>query len=197
MKKTLFTFIWLTAFILFNANTYGQQNNTLSLVYGTGNAGLLSRGIGSAGYASKGFTTFGLDYMRQINGFFSIETGLEYTDSQLLLDYIDPPNPNFTPEKGTIQILSVPVYGNFTFFKHFFLNAGFSVDFETDNPAQRITSAQNGIGTFLGIGGKYTFRRVNLFVNPFFRVNNMIRFNSDYYRKLVDVGFKFGLGYSF
>jgi hypothetical protein len=197
MKRTLFTFLLLTAFILSSSKSYAQQNNTISVVYGTGSDNLFGGGIGSAGYASKGTTLLGLDYIRHLEDFFSIETGLEYSNNQLLLDYIDTPTPNFRPEKTSVQMLSVPVYGNFTFFKYTFLNAGFSVDFETDHPAERIAPEQNGIGMFLGIGGKYAFKRVTLFVNPFLQLHNFIRFSPNDDRNLVNSGFKFGVGYNF
>lgn len=197
MKRTLFTCLWLTAFLVFSAKSYAQQNNTIAVVYGTGSDGLFGGGIGSAGYASKGFTLAGVDYIHRFNRLFAIETGLEYSDSELLWDYEDPPNPNFVPQKTRNQLLSIPVYANLTFFRYLFVNGGFSIDLETDHPAQRIGQEQNGIGMFLGAGGKYSFGHVTLFVNPFFQSHNIISFTPNTNRNLVNAGFKFGAGYSF
>ena len=197
MKKTLFAFFWLTACAAFSTKTFGQQNNTLYVVYGTGSDGLVDGGIGSAGYSSRGFNTVGLDYMHHFNRLFAIETGLEYLNNNLLWDYEDAYDPTFRPQKTSIKMLSVPVYGNFTFFKYVFLNAGFTVDIETDHPAERIAPEQSGIGIFFGAGGKYTFNHISLFVNPFIQVHSMLRFSSSGDQNLANSGFKFGVGYSF
>ncbi|HEX3387089.1 MAG TPA: hypothetical protein VHS53_17940 [Mucilaginibacter sp.] len=78
-----------------------------------------------------------------------------------------------------------------------FVNGGISIDIETDHPAQRIAPEQNGIGIFLGAGGKYEFNHVTLFVNPYIQVHDTRRFNSSGDRNLLNTGFKFGIGYSF
>ncbi|MBS1531414.1 MAG: hypothetical protein JSU01_13995 [Bacteroidetes bacterium] len=197
MKRTLSTFLCLAAFVLSGTKSYGQQSNTLSVVYGTGGDGLFFGGIGAAGYASKGFTIAGLNYVRHFKGVFSIETGLEYGKSKLLLNYVDPPRPDFKPLPTSIQMLTLPVYGRFTFFRYAFLNAGLSVNLETDQTAQRITPDESGIGIFLGVGGKYTFGRITLSANPFFQLQSVVPFSSNGGRALVNNGFKFGLGYNF
>lgn len=197
MKRTLFTFILLIAVVIFSNKGYSQQNNTVAVVYGTGGDGIFTGAPGAAGYASKGMNMVGLNYTRHIKGHFSVETGLEYSNSNLLWDYEDAYDPTFKPQMTSVKLLSVPVYGNFTFFKYAFLNAGFSLDIETDRPVQRIAPEQNGIGVFLGAGGKYTFRHVTLFVNPFFQAHKLIAFGSSKTRSMVDLGFKFGAGYSF
>lgn len=94
-------------------------------------------------------------------------------------------------------MLSMPVLGNFTFFKYMFLNAGFSVNLETDQAAQRITPNESGIGIFLGAGGKYTFRHITLSANPFFQLQGILPFTPNGGRALVNTGFKFGWGYNF
>src|SRR3569833_413208 len=197
MKKTLLTFFVLTALILFGTKSYAQQKNTIAIVYGTGSDGLFFGGIGSAGYSSRGFTMVGLNYIRHAESFFSIETGLEYANYNLLWDYEDAYDPTFRPQRTSIKMLSVPVLGNFTFFKYVFVNAGFSVDIETDHPAQRIAPEESGIGVFLGMGGKYSFRHITLSANPFFQMQGILPFSSNGGRGLVYTAFKFGLGYRF
>jgi hypothetical protein len=197
MKRTLFTCIWLIALIAVSAKTYGQQNNTLSVIYGTGSDGVFSGSPGAAGYSGKGFTMLGLNYVHHISGLLSIETGLEYSNNNVLWDYEDAYDPTFRPQRASIKMLSVPVYANLTFFKYAFLNAGLSVDLETDHPAQRIAPEQNGIGMFLGIGGKYAFKHIVLLANPFVQVHNMVSFQKYGGHNLMNSGFRFGIGYGF
>jgi len=197
MKRTLFTFFCLTTLILLNFKTYGQQKNTVAVVYGTGSDGLIGGGIGSAGYSSRGFNMVGFDYMYHFNRLFAIETGLEYSNNNLLWDYEDAYDPTFKPQSASIKMLSIPVCGNFTFFKYLFLDAGFSIDIETDHPAERLAPEQSGIGMVLGAGGKYTFKHIFLFVNPFFQAHSIYRFSSSGGQNLTNSGFKFGIGYGF
>ena len=197
MKKTFFAFFWLTAFVAFNTKTYAQQNNTLSVIYGTGSANIVNAGIGAAGFKSEGQILFGLNYVHRLDRLFSIETGLEYSSNNLLWDYEDAYDPTFKPQKTNIKLLSVPVYGNFTFFKYLFLNAGFSVDFDTNHTSNSITPNESGIGVFLGIGGKYAFRHFSLLVNPFVQAHDIMSFSPSGGGILANSGVKFGVGYSF
>jgi hypothetical protein len=197
MKKTLLTCFALMVLILFGAKSYGQQKNTISVVYGTGSDLLVGGGTGAAGYSSRGFNLFGLDYIHHFNSLLAIETGLEYSNNNLLWDYEDAYDPAFRPQKTRDQLLSVPVYANLTFLKYLFVNGGVSIDIETDHPEQRIAPEQNGIGLFLGAGGKYTFSHVTLFANPFLQLHHFISFDHNGDRMLNKTGFKFGLGYNF
>jgi hypothetical protein len=198
MKKTLFAFFWLTAFVTYSAKTYAQQNNTLSVIYGTGSDAIFNGSPGAAGFSGKGQTIYGLNYIHHIGGAFSIETGVEYSVNNLLWDYEDAYDPTFRPQKTSVKLLSVPVYANFTVWKYVFFNAGLSADFETDQPADRLAPKQSGIGLFLGGGGKYTFSHIFLFANPFIQAHNIVPFGtSGGGGLLMNSGFKFGIGYGF
>jgi hypothetical protein len=201
MKKTLFAFFWLTAFVVFSAKTYGQQNNMLSVIYGTGSDAVFYGSPGAPGFASKGQTLLGLNYIRHIAGAFSIETGVEYSVNNLLWDYEDAYDPNFRPQKTSVKLLSVPVYANFTVWKYVFFNTGLSADFETDQPGvaatDRLVSKQSGISFFLGGGGKYTFNHISLFANPFIQAHKIVSFGPSGGGMLLNSGFRFGVGYGF
>ena len=94
-------------------------------------------------------------------------------------------------------MLSVPVYANFTFLKCLFANAGLTADFETSHQSDEIVTNQSGIGLGLGIGGKYNFNRMTVFINPFIQMHAIVTFQNEGSGSLLDQGLKFGIGYSF
>ncbi|MFI5139320.1 MAG: hypothetical protein ACHQIM_15975 [Sphingobacteriales bacterium] len=187
----LFTFLFLCT------GAYCQSKNTVSVIFGTGSNGVGLIGIGGPGYQGQGESIFGFNYSWSLTRSFSIETGLEYSVNNVLLDYVDPPRPNFTPQKASIRMLSVPVFANITFLKYFFADGGFIADFETSHKSDAIVSDQSGIGMGLGIGGKYNFKKVTLFINPFIQFHDAVSFNRQGGGSLFDQSVKFGIGYRF
>jgi len=140
---------------------------------------------------------YGLNYTRNITKVFSIETGLEYSVNNLLWDYEDAYNPHFIPQKVSVKMLSVPIYANFTFLKYLFANAGITADFETSHQSDEIVTNQSGIGLELGIGGKYNFNRMTVFINPLIQMHAIVAFHNENSGSLLDQGVKFGIGYRF
>jgi hypothetical protein len=185
-------FIFL-ALIFLSAGAYCQSKNTLSILYGPAGNAI----IAPAGIDGKGATLYGFNYQRNLTRSFSIETGLEYSINNVLWDYEDAYNPHFVPQKGNVRMLSVPVYANFSFFKYLFADVGFIADFETNYHSNALVDNQSGIGLGLGIGGKYSFNRMTIFVNPFLQLHSAISFYSESHDSLSDAGVKFGVGYKF
>jgi hypothetical protein len=183
----------LLALILLSTRAYCQTKNSLSILYGTaGNAILAPTGVDG-----KGATLYGFNYQRNLTKLFSIETGLEYSINNVLWDYEDAYNPHFIPQKGNVRMLSVPVYADFTFFKYLFADAGLIADFETNYHSNALVDNQSGIGFGLGIGGKYSFKKMTVFVNPFLQLHSLISFYNESHDSLSDAGIKFGIGYRF
>jgi hypothetical protein len=91
----------------------------------------------------------------------------------------------------------VPVIAKFTFFKYLYADGGISVDKEINYPGNYLSLDQSGIGIEVGIGAQYTFSRVTVFVNPYFKNYGVVHFNSKQDFDLLENGFKFGLKYSF
>jgi outer membrane protein with beta-barrel domain len=197
MKKCLLVCLLLGILALYSAKGSSQQNNSLSVLFGTAGNGIFSDSPGAAGFDGRGERLYGLNYVRHIAGCFAIETGLEYSVNRLLWDYEDAYDPTFRPQKVTIHMISVPVYANFTFLKYAYADAGLSVDLQTDHQSDYITRDQSGIGIFLGVGGKYAFNKVLLFVNPFVQVHAIAAFNGPGGGNLMASGLKFGVGYRF
>ncbi|HEY4323152.1 MAG TPA: hypothetical protein VGN20_04180 [Mucilaginibacter sp.] len=186
------------ACVLLCTQAYCQSKNSLSLVFGVGSNAIGSIGIGGPGYQGKGETIYGLNYSRSLTKSLSIETGLEYSVNNILLDYVDAPLPAFKPIPGSIRMLSIPVYANFTFFKYLFVNGGLIADFETNyHGSNDIIADQSGIGLGLGIGGKYNFNRMIVFINPFLQSHAVVAFSNKGGGTLLNSGVKFGIGYRF
>ncbi len=127
---------------------------------------------------------------------FSLETGLNYSNSQVVESSIVGGIGEIY-HYGTIKMLSVPAIGKFTFFKYLYADIGLNIDFQTDYTSNSPAPDQSGIGMETGVGAKYSFRKVMLFVNPFWQFHSVIRFNKGENFNLLDSGVKFGVGYSF
>lgn len=183
---------------LLSAKVYCQSKNNFSFVFGAGSNDIRLIGPGGPGYKGNGEIIYGLNYTRSITKMLSIETGLEYSVNNLLWDYEDAYAPSFTPQKGSIRMLSVPLYANFTFLRYVFADVGIVADFETNyNSTNTITPKQTGIGFATGIGGKYNVDRMTLFVNLFLQAHSIITFQNEGSGSLLNSGVKFGIGYGF
>jgi hypothetical protein len=164
-----------------------SKNNSLYLVFAQPGNFVGSEGLGAAGYSGKGATLYGLNYVRRITKSFAVETGIEYSVNNVLWDYVDYYSTNFTPQPASIKMLTVPIYANFTFFKYFFVDAGFIDAFETSHQSDAIIKDKSGVSPGLGFGAKYGYKNVLVVVNPFYQ----------FHERLCDRGVKFGLGYEF
>jgi hypothetical protein len=193
MKNTL---LFLT-FTLLSSGAFCQSKNNLSLIFGAASNDIFAIGTGGPGYKGQGDLIVGFNYSRSLTKSFSIQTGLEYSVNNVLWNYEDAYNPSFTPQRASIRMLSVPVYANFTFFKYLFADVGLAADFETSHQSDAIVSDQSGISFGAGIGGKYNFNKMTVFINPFFQLHAIAAFHHEGGGSLVDQGVKIGIGYNF
>lgn len=193
--KTVFVFFLL---LISSICCFCQSKNSLFLQYGTAsnNVNTYNR-IGGPNYYGKGESIFGLKYLRKLTNNFAIETGLDFSVNKIQETSEPFPSRPQIIINGKIKMLSVPVYANYTFFKYLFVNVGITTDFETGREGTTDLINQSGIGVGLGIGGKYDFKRVTVFVNPFLHNYAIIPFNSLNREKILEAGFKFGIGYRF
>lgn len=192
-----FVFILLTGLI--SSTAYSQTKNRITVSSGISSNAIFQSGHLSGGGSNegKGATAFGIRYTRNLNHSFAFETGLEYSSNKIET------TPAFTGQqmqstRHNIQMLSVPVYGNYTFLKYLFVNAGAVIDFESNVPEYRSVDNQSGIGFGFGVGGKYTFKKVTILANPFFQNHAVVHFEQKKYQeRLAEIGVKFGIGYNF
>jgi hypothetical protein len=74
----------ILALALFITHAYAQTKNTLAVMYAPGSGDVnIHRSVGDFGYHSKPSKAFGLGYTRQLKKFFSLETGLTYSQSDI------------------------------------------------------------------------------------------------------------------
>jgi len=184
------------AIAILTINSYSQNFNDISVYYGTSYAEFLRNQSldGDGGYELTNFNEFGVKYLRQLSTDFCIETGINYSKSDLQI------TPSFTGEPvqsryEKLEIVSVPIYANYTFWNNLFVNGGPIIDFQTSNNS---SDSQSGIGYSLGIGGKYKFDKFLIFVNPNFKRHSVIQFKKEsHHLKLTELGVQFGIGYKF
>jgi hypothetical protein len=190
--------VLITTCILLTLVTFSQTKNRVSISFASANNGLeIPEGwLGDMGHTGKGGKLYELKYSRQINKFFSIETGLEYSFNKIEKDYF--PDGIMHYKESNIEMLSIPIYGDITFWKYFFVNAGPTIDFELHRQTSESTYNQSGIGFGLGIGGRYTLKNFTVSLNPFYQKHLILRSKKGaYHENLYESGIKLGLGYNF
>lgn len=190
--------VLITTCILLTLVTFSQTKNRVSISFASANNGLeIPEGwLGDMGHTGKGGKLYDLKYARQINKFFSIETGLEYSINKI--ETVTFPDGMNHYKESNIKLLSIPIYGDITFWKYFFVNAGPTIDFELHRQTSESTYNQSGIGFGLGIGGRYTLKNFTVSLNPFYQKHLILRSKKGaYHENLYESGIKLGLGYNF
>lgn len=192
IKKLLITLI----IILTSLNSFSQEKNEFRIYLGVANSELLRNddldGVGSDGV--ENFAEFGFRYLRKINNQLAIETGVNYERAVLKITPHYMGEPVHARGEG-FELISIPLYANYTIWNYFFINGGPMLDFQLSETS---TDSQSGIGYGLGLGGKYSFNNFSIFLNPNFKRHAVIPFEKEqYHQKLTEFGIQFGLGYSF
>ncbi len=177
---------------------FSQTKNRLSFFYSPAANGvdIKEDWIGDMGHTGKGANLFELTYSRSVNSFFSVETGLQYAHHKIETEFF--PDGVSHYKKSEINMVTIPISGNLTFLKYFFAEAGPTFDFELSRSSSASVNNQSGIGLAFGVGGKYTFRKITLMVNPFFQRHLLLSLGSgETIEHLWQSGIKFGIGYDF
>jgi len=173
---------------------FSQSAHEFRVLYGKLDSRIMRKEelTGSGSYNTVNFDEFGIRYLKQITGKLYVETGLNYLGMQLKIN----PAPMGIPMESRyedLNIISVPVYANYTLGKYFFVNGGPIVDFQT---TENSIDSQSGIGYSLGLGGKYELNKFSLFINPNFKRHAVIPFDKEMYQqKLTEIGIQAGLGF--
>ncbi len=182
---------------LFCLECFAQTRNRLSISFASANNGLeIPKGwYGDMGHSGKGADLYELRYSREINTFISLETGLQYSVNKIETNYF--PDGIMHYLDTNIKMLSIPLYGDLTFWKYFFIYAGPMIDFEVHHKSST-TFNQSGLGFGFGVGGRYRLKNFTISLNPFYQRHLIVPYKKEvYHENLWESGIKIGLGYNF
>lgn len=156
-------------FLIFPALSFAQSSQRLSISYGfAANEIMQNRNIvGGADHNGKGAGSIGLRYIKTLKKNFAFETGLEYARYKFEIAPNYPPDIPQNSRHENIELLSVPIYGHYTFGKYVFVHAGLIADFQINKKENTSLDRQSGLGAGIGIGGKYDFKKITISVNPY------------------------------
>jgi len=149
--------------------------------------------IGAASYNADKFFTLGVNYLYKLNKTFNIESGIEYSNQQIIIKPNLPPQYDNSPYGARFSVIDIPVALRVNFLKYCFINGGllFAFDPGISNPVD----SQTGIGSIVGLGIKYEFNSgYSVFVNPYFKGYSLLPFSGgENHQKLWENGFRFGV----
>ena len=151
--------------------------------------------MGEASYTGKQFYTLGINYLRPVNHWIDLETGLEYSKHTILIGPNLPPDADREPYKAKFSLINIPMSLRANFLKFFFFNSGLFLDIDA-NKSSSIDN-QTGIGGLLGLGARYHLKcGASIFINPYFKLHALIPFSpDDNQQKVYESGVRVGLAY--
>lgn len=149
---------------------------------------------GGGSYKGLNMFSMGLNLIKPLNSWLDFETGLEYSKHNFR---------NSTPFTGTpvtssdvsISMIDIPLTLRANFLKYFFINGGFTLDYNADLSSS--INSQTGIGYVLGIAAKYDFKSgFSIFVNPYSKMRAIIPFARNRFKETIsESGIKIGVTY--
>jgi len=146
----------------------------------------------------KGSSYLGLTYQYSFVKSLSAQVSLVYSKNKINLTPNFYPGVDMTPRELTINMVSVPIYGKYSFWKFFFINAGPIIDLEMNAAKNKSIDNQSGIGFGMGIGGQYTVNNFTVSINPFSKRHVVVPFKKQLrHQRLQEIGIGFELGYNF
>ncbi len=174
----------------------GNNKNQFRIYYGFTSSDLLrSEDLdGDAGYENGKSFNAGVRYLRKLSRKLSLETGVAFfkTDVKITPAFAGEPR---DARKEDLNLVSIPVYLNYSLGKYFFINGGPFVDFQSGDKS---FDKQSGIGYSIGFGVKYNYKRFVFYAAPFFKRHAWIPFKEErYHQKLTESGVQIGIGYQF
>jgi len=140
--------------------------------------------------------TFGITYLKPLNKWLSIESGIEFLQGKMSTHSMmgSMYGLNTVTHSGTMSLINIPVELRAAFWKYCFVNGGLFIDMDvsSDSPV----NSQSGIGSQLGFGLKYDFKTgISVFVNPYTKLHAFpISFQSNQ-EHLFESAIRFGMSY--
>lgn len=171
IRKSVCLFLFFICLTSFVSAQKGQLAITFSALSDNDVVRFRSLEDDSSTDAGKSFTC-GISYLKPLNRWLDIETGLEYLSCPIeTKSIVSTPNGVTTlTRSATLSMLSLPVAVRANFLKYFFVNTGLLLDIDVSSNS--IINSQSGLGSLLGLGMKYDFKNgISLFVNPYTKVH--------------------------
>lgn len=204
MKRNLII-IFLT---LLSSAAYCQtRDNTISLLFGETHTITATKGT----YSVQEFVTpsfivtsgphFGLSYDRRLYKGLSIEGNVVFINESAQYIYSYGTDTHYVAN-GHVGMLWLQAFCKYTFFKYFFVDAGLSVDAQTNYKQTMQMYDQSGLGFEGGFGAKVTSGHITFSVNPYIHrhtilVINIFNTKSTWNHELDESGIKLAVGYNF
>lgn len=186
--------------LTFPVRSFAQSSHRLSIAYGFAANELVRKDNldGAGSHDGKGAGMIGLRYIKTLKNNFAFETGLEYARYKFSVSPAFHPEVAQTSRRENIELLSVPIYANYTFGKYFFVNGGVIADFQVNKKEKKSLDGQSGLGAGLGIGAKYDFNRMTISINPYFQKHAIFAADKEpHQERIIEAGIRFGVGYRF
>jgi hypothetical protein len=140
--------------------------------------------------------TFGITYIKPLNKWLSIESGIEFLQGKASIHSIVSTMYGLSTvsHSGTMSLINIPVSLRASFWKYCFVNGGLFIDMDVS--ADSPINSQSGIGSQLGFGLKYNFKTgISVFVNPYTKIHAFpISFQSNQ-EHLFESAIRFGMSY--
>lgn len=183
--------------LLLSQYSYAQNKHEIGIIFGLSSGDLgktaLKEGFfikGAGGHQLENSKTFGIRYFRKSSKKENrrLEIGLNYLNATLKIT----PAPTGEPiviSRENYNLLSVPVYINYTFWEYLYANGGIILDYQNSDSGDYDSF---GAGFGFGLGAKYSFNKMNIYINPKFERH--LFFNEK--EGLIEYGIMFGIGYS-
>jgi hypothetical protein len=145
-------------------------------------------------YKATSFYTAGFSYIRGLNKWLEIETGLEYSKHTIqIIPTVFPDMEIFMQtQKTKLSLFNLPVTLRANFLKYFFVNGGLFFDVDMSNNIH--IENQTGIGGIVGLGANYDFKiGLSVFLNPYIKAHSWIY--TEKQQKILEKGFRLGITY--
>lgn len=176
MRKLTFLWIALLACSALSAQETFDSRPKIGLVLGAGKNEVIKLKplYGGGGLEGKGYFAAGINYIKPIKKWFSVEAGIEYSQHKVRAS--SAPMPGMWYWDTDASLISIPVNARFNFLKYFYAQSGLLADIDISD--KKDIDRQTGIGAALGLGAKYDFKKVSVFINPYLRNHGIFAFNT-------------------
>lgn len=192
IMKSVAMFLLLSFSLLATAQEKGKIGLSYSLNAGS-NIVQFPSVKGAADNEVTGAAGIGLIYLKPLNPWLELETGLTYT--LFNIQTTSSPTPEVYTSTSSLSLIDIPVGVRANFLKYFFVNGGLLLDLDM-NVGGHIDS-QSGVGVLLGVGAKYDFKfGGSVFVNPYAKLHSLLPFSGgSYHERMLESGWRLGVTY--